>query len=99
MLSTAYTPGIESCGIWADGFTYTGDIVGKGCIAIDPNAGILKLGQKVFVEGYGYGICNDIGGAIIITTPRSYGNSFLNISSRHLSLQNNLPAVTLAISI
>lgn len=64
MLSTAYTPGIESCGIWADGFTYIGDVAGKGCIAIDPKAGILKLGQKVFVEGYGHGVCNDIGGAI-----------------------------------
>lgn len=64
MLATAYTPGIESCGIWADGFTYTGDKAGKGCIAIDPKAGILKLGQRVYVEGYGHGICNDIGGAI-----------------------------------
>lgn len=64
MLSTAYTPGVESCGIWADGFTYTGDVAGKGCIAIDSKAGILKMGQKVFIEGYGYGICNDIGGAI-----------------------------------
>ena len=64
MLATAYTPGIESCGIWADGYTYTGDKAGKGSIAIDPNAGILKLGQRVFVEGYGYGICNDIGGKI-----------------------------------
>lgn len=64
MLATAYTPGVESCGIWADGFTYTGDVAGRGCIAIDPKARILKMGQKVYVEGYGYGVCNDIGGAI-----------------------------------
>lgn len=64
MLATAYTPGIESCGEWADGFTYTGDVAGKGCVAIDPKAGILKMGQKIFVEGYGCGVCNDIGGAI-----------------------------------
>ena len=64
MLATAYTPGEESCGIWADGFTYTGDVAGKGCIAIDPKARILKMGQRVYVEGYGYGVCNDIGGAI-----------------------------------
>jgi len=64
MLATAYTPGVESCGIWADGYTYTGDKAGYGCVAIDPKAGILKLGQRVYVEGYGYGICNDIGGAI-----------------------------------
>ena len=34
------------------------------CVAIDPDAGILKMGQKVFIENYGYGICNDVGGAI-----------------------------------
>ena len=64
MTATAYYPGVECCGIWADGKTYTGDKAGRGCIAIDPKAGILKLGQKVFVEEYGYGVCNDIGGAI-----------------------------------
>ena len=64
MTATAYYPGVESCGEWADGYTYTGDVAGYGCIAIDPDAGILKLGQRVYVEGYGYGVCNDIGGAI-----------------------------------
>ena len=46
-------------------------LIGKLCaqplvllIAIDPKAGILKMGQKVFVEGYGYGECNDVGSAI-----------------------------------
>ncbi len=64
MTATGYYPGEECCGKWADGLTYTEDKAGKGCIAIDPNAGILKFGQKVFVEGYGEGICNDIGGKI-----------------------------------
>ena len=64
MVATAYYPGVESCGVWADGYTYTGAIAGKGCIAIDPKAGILKLGQEVYVEGYGQGTCNDIGSAI-----------------------------------
>jgi len=47
-----------------NGLTFTGDKAGKGCIAIDPKNGPLELGQKVYVEGYGYGVCNDIGGAI-----------------------------------
>ena len=64
MTATAYYPGPECCYPYADGFTATGAIAGKGCIAIDPKNGPLKLGQKVFVEGYGYGICNDVGGAI-----------------------------------
>lgn len=61
---TGYCPCEICCGEWADGFTFTGDKAGYGCIAIDPKAGILKLGQKLYVEGYGYGVANDIGGAI-----------------------------------
>ena len=61
---TGYCPCKICCGIWANGETFTGDKAGRGCIAIDPDAGILKMGQRVFIEGYGYGICNDIGGAI-----------------------------------
>jgi len=64
MEATAYYPGPECCDPWANWKTYTGDDAGKGSIAIDPKNGPLKLGQKIFVEGYGYGICNDIGGAI-----------------------------------
>lgn len=61
---TGYCPCEICCGEWANGLTYTGDKAGFGCVAIDPDAGILKLGQKVYVKGYGYGVCNDIGGAI-----------------------------------
>ena len=64
MTATAYYPGPECCDPWANWETYTGADAGKGCIAIDPENGPLKFGQKVFVEGYGYGTCNDIGGAI-----------------------------------
>ena len=61
---TGYCP-CEICwGKWADGLTYTGDKAGYGCIAIDPKNGPLKMGQRIYVEGYGYGVCNDIGGAI-----------------------------------
>ena len=61
---TAYCPCEACCGEWADGYTYTGDVAGYGCVAIDPKAGILKLGDKLYIEGYGYGVANDIGGAI-----------------------------------
>ena len=64
MEASAYYPGPECCDPFADWKTATGADAGKGCIAIDPKNGPLKLGQKVFVEGYGYGICNDVGGAI-----------------------------------
>ena len=64
MTATAYYPGPECCWPHDDWKTATGADAGKGCIAIDPHNGPLKLGQKVFVEGYGYGICNDVGGAI-----------------------------------
>jgi len=64
MIATAYTPGAESCWPFDDGFTATGDIAGYGSIAIDPDAGILKMGQRVYVEGYGIGKCNDVGSAI-----------------------------------
>lgn len=61
---TGYCPCKICCGEWADGLTFTGAKAGYGCVAIDPKAGILKLGQRVYIEGYGYGVCNDIGSAI-----------------------------------
>lgn len=64
MTATAYCPCETCCGEWADGFTYTGDIAGKGCVAIDPKNGPLKLRQRVYIAGYGEGVCNDIGEAI-----------------------------------
>ncbi len=65
MTATAYCPCNICCGKWADGLTYTEDVAGRGCVAIDPVNGPLKLGQRVFVVGYGEATCNDIGGAII----------------------------------
>ena len=64
MTATAYYPGPESCAPFDDGFTAIGDIAGKGCIAIDDKNGPLKMGQMVYIEGYGIGKCNDRGGAI-----------------------------------
>jgi len=62
--ASGYYPGIECCYPHNDGYTAIGDIAGRGCIAIDDKSGPLKMGQKVFVEGYGYGKCNDRGSAI-----------------------------------
>ena len=64
MTATGYCPCNICCNGSADGITYTGDRAGRGCIAIDPEAGILKLGQRVFMLEYGFGICNDTGHAI-----------------------------------
>lgn len=61
MKATAYTP-------WdgdGRGRTAMGGYSGKGHAAVDPN--IIPLGSEVYIEGYGYAICDDIGGAI-------YGN-------------------------
>jgi len=62
--TTGYCPCEICCKPWADGVTYTGDKAGRGSIAIDHKGGPLKLGQNVYVEDYGFGICNDIGGSI-----------------------------------
>ena len=64
MTATGYYPGEECTYPFNDGLTATGAEAGRGCIAIDPEAKILRLGQKVYVEGYGYGECNDVGSAI-----------------------------------
>ncbi len=64
MTATAYYPGPESCAPFDDGFTATGDVAGKGCIAIDDKAGPFKMGQMIYIEGYGIGKCNDRGSAI-----------------------------------
>jgi len=64
MTATAYYPGPECTHPFTDGLTAIGDVAGRGCIAIDDKNGPLKMGQRVFVEGYGYGKCNDRGSAI-----------------------------------
>jgi 3D (Asp-Asp-Asp) domain-containing protein len=42
--------------------TYTGMQVRPGAIAVDPK--VIPLGSLLYVEGYGYGVAADIGGAI-----------------------------------
>lgn len=60
--ATAYEPSAVSCGIYADGFTAIGLVAGPGIIAVDPR--VIPLRTKVYVEGYGYAIAGDVGGAI-----------------------------------
>lgn len=58
MRSTAYTPNDGG----GEGRTALGGYAGKGHAAVDPE--VIPLGSIVFIEGYGYAICDDIGGAI-----------------------------------
>lgn len=58
MQSTAYTP-MDGGG---SGHTALGNYAGKGHAAVDPK--VIPLGSLVYIEGYGYAICDDIGGNI-----------------------------------
>lgn len=63
MTATAYYPGPECCGKYAVyGETYTGKKAGFGIVAIDPK--VIKLGTKLYIEGYGKAEAADIGRAI-----------------------------------
>ncbi|WP_230199556.1 G5 and 3D domain-containing protein [Bacillus testis] len=60
--STAYTAGCNGCsGTTATGYDLRSNPNAK-IIAVDPS--VIPLGSKVFVEGYGYAIAADTGGAI-----------------------------------
>ncbi|MEJ9279687.1 MULTISPECIES: ubiquitin-like domain-containing protein [Ureibacillus] len=60
--ATAYTPYCDGCsGTSAAGINLRGNPNLK-VIAVDPN--VIPLGSKVWVEGYGYAIAGDTGGAI-----------------------------------
>ena len=64
LTATAYYSGAECTYPYDDGYTAIGHVAGKGSIAIDPVNGPLQFEQRVYVEGYGEGICNDVGSAI-----------------------------------
>ena len=59
--ATAYTPGKESNPA-GDGLTATGLPARRGVVAVDP--AVIPLGSRVYVDGYGYAVAADTGGAI-----------------------------------
>lgn len=65
MTATAYTPWDAGCGgikVIARRKRYWHIPDGWGVIAVDPR--VIPLGTRVFVEGYGYAVAADTGGAI-----------------------------------
>jgi 3D (Asp-Asp-Asp) domain-containing protein len=62
MSATAYDPSPRTIGPGATGRTKMGYRATFGHVAVDPR--IIPLGSMVFVEGYGFAIASDIGGAI-----------------------------------
>jgi 3D (Asp-Asp-Asp) domain-containing protein len=62
MHASAYDPGPRSCGRYATGRTCTGMRAGYGVVAVDPR--VIRLGTRLYVEGYGFAIAGDRGRAI-----------------------------------
>jgi len=62
MRASAYDPGPRSCGRYATGRTSTGLKAGYGVVAVDPR--VIPLGSKLYIEGYGFAVAGDTGGAI-----------------------------------
>ncbi|EGD50148.1 3D domain-containing protein [Thermoanaerobacter ethanolicus JW 200] len=66
MVATAYTNSVTDTGKKPGdpnyGITATGTKATRGVIAVDPR--VIPLGTRLYVEGYGFGIAADTGGAI-----------------------------------
>ncbi|MBI3920177.1 MAG: G5 domain-containing protein [Armatimonadetes bacterium] len=62
MEATGYSPDPRSCGKYATGITSIGLHAGYGVVAVDPK--VIPLGSRLYIEGYGYAVAADVGGAI-----------------------------------
>ena len=71
--STGKSPGDRYYGITATGTRARRNVDGYSTIAVDPN--VIPLGTKLWVEGYGFAIAEDTGGAIKGNTIDIYVNS------------------------
>jgi 3D (Asp-Asp-Asp) domain-containing protein len=60
MIATTYDP--YNCGGSGSGRTRTGLLGGYGVVAVDPR--FIPMGTRLYIEGYGYAVAADTGGAI-----------------------------------
>ncbi len=62
LTATAYSPDPRDCWPYKDGITAMGLKAGFGVAAVDPR--VIPLGTRLYVDGYGYAVAADLGGAI-----------------------------------
>lgn len=60
MIATGYDPSPASNGGYSR--TSTGLKIGHGVVAVDPR--VIPIGTRLYIEGYGYAVAADVGGAI-----------------------------------